>query len=199
MPSMRLFVKPHQPFFRSAGCRRGRSTPAASCCFSTASVLSCQRILFPPPPRPSPNVGVGRRRKKNALFDATHAACLLVCGGERSAVGRRVLGPGGTPGRPSIRVEPAKVPSTCYRVRPWRSARLGESPPIERTAPLQATRRQNGGSLRPCFPTAATAAAPALAPYEIVFMSVMLSAPTPCFTPPPPGPASHGAAPSNRR
>ena len=53
-----------------------------------------------------------------------------------------------TPGQPSIRVTTATAATTLYLVRSKRPERQIQSPPIERTAPLQATRRHNGDSLR---------------------------------------------------
>src|SRR5262245_30162286 len=68
--------------------------------------------------------------------------------GTSALVGGILRGPSATPGQPSIRVAFFTNANTPYLVRSWRTGRPIQSPPIERTAPLQDARRQNGDSLR---------------------------------------------------
>ena len=75
---------------------------------------------------------------------------LVACEARRSA---GVLhGPGRSPGQPSIRVASATDAITLYLVRLSVLNATNKSPPIERTVPLQVTRRHNGDSLRLASP-----------------------------------------------
>ncbi len=120
---------------------RRPSTPAASCrCRRVPAAVF--RSILSAAARPSPNVGPAAAERMLLLWP-TRARLRLPCHRPACRAGQ-----GARPRQPSIRGEPATVPSTSYRVRPGRPARQGESPPIERTVPVQDTRRQNGGSLR---------------------------------------------------
>src|SRR5262249_51701295 len=103
-PSMRMAVKPHQAFFLAA-----QTDHAAG--------------LVPVP------------RRVPALFPSLrpHAVRLAVWPGGTPPPSAGVrLGPGARPERPSIRVRPATAPSTLYRIRLERPARL-EPEPTHRT------------------------------------------------------------------
>src|SRR5262245_25000178 len=100
---MRLTVKPHQAFFISSSA--ARPSPAAGL---LATLLPRPAALCPG--LLSPTRGAPRR---SAVAQA------ILVGGVR-------LGPGARPERPSIRVGPATAPSTLYRVRVERPARLKE-------------------------------------------------------------------------
>src|SRR5262249_9937711 len=110
-----------------------------------------------------------------------------------SPVGWRVLGPGTTPGLPSIRAGPATAPSTLYRVRPWRPARLHRGPTHRTNGALpRLTRRQTGGSLRP------HGASPLRRCGALGLPGESLVSPfDPRLTPPPPAPGRHAAVPSS--
>jgi hypothetical protein len=101
---MRLTVKPHQAFFAIRHQQRGPSTPPASC-----------RCASPQPPRLS-SAFFGRRRAASPRT-LPHSPGRLAW-----------LRSGLTPELPSIRVGPATVPSTYYRIRPWRPARRRQEP-----------------------------------------------------------------------
>jgi hypothetical protein len=70
-----------------------------------------------------------------------------------------LYGPGSSPGQPSIRVTPTTDATTPYLVRSKRPGRQIKSLPIERTVPLQVTRRHNCDSLRPTSPASSAALA----------------------------------------
>src|SRR5262249_13102233 len=70
-------------------------------------------IFSPPPPSPPPRLGEGGGGEKMLLVPP---AALRGCGSVSASVGVP-CGPAMTPRRPSLRVGPLAVPSTCYRVR----------------------------------------------------------------------------------
>jgi hypothetical protein len=121
----------------SGPCQPARTVHAAGLvpAYRVRAVLFLS-IFSSPPHALTPRGGV-RRRGKNAASTPGRAARRLA--GKSSTRSRPAcsFGPGTAPGRPSIRVEPATVPSTFYRVRPKRPARLNKSPPLERTVPSQ--------------------------------------------------------------
>src|SRR5262249_30445933 len=121
--------------------RRGRSAPPR---IRAVASLLCLPGVPLPPLSPHPRAGTAAATERFTSPAPCRDLCAL------APVGRRVLGPGLTPGLPSIRGGPAAVPGTCYRVRLRRSARLLREP----------THRTNGA--RPGSPGGRTAALPDL-------------------------------------
>src|SRR5262249_49326114 len=117
---MRTAVKPPQAFFLAA-----RTNRAAGLVPIFARGPALFHSMLSPRRRPPPaGVRGGRRRGESMLRCAIDARPSVgpVVANSFGSVG--VLGgPGTAPGRPSIRGGPAKIPSTFYRVRPWRPAR----------------------------------------------------------------------------
>ena len=133
---MSVAVKPHQAFFRAA-----RTAHAAG---------------FVPLPRRVLALRLRSHRRAGPGGGGTSPS--------RSAGVR--LGPGARPEQPSIRVEPAMVPSTSYRVRLERPARLKQGP----------THRTNGAFAgSPSGTTAALA--------DLACSTLTAAATTPPFSP----------------
>ena len=152
---MRLWVKPRSGILLLFLSPRGPSAltighPAL------ASLLPLSWHSFSPAALPSPR-GWGRaagEKECPVSADAFIHGSLLA----KTRVSAGVCyGPSRSPGQPSIRVTPATDATTPYLVRTKRPRRQIKSPPIERTAPLQVTRRHNGDSLRLAFAAAIAA------------------------------------------
>ncbi len=166
---MRLTVKPRQAFFRFHPRRREPSTPLAS-----------GRLLATSSPLPSS--AFFRRRRSPLTPCCGRAAAAKECfphptrarsprHRQLHLVGWRGFGPGATPGLPSIRVGPATVPGTFYRIRPRASGTPKQEP----------TRRTNGaftgspgGTTAALSDPASTTAATAL-PRQYLLLGSLLS------------------------
>ena len=153
---MRFCVKPHSGILAFFLSKRGPAALAIGH-LAVASLLLLSWHSFSPAALPSPAAGGERRGRKNAMprlhpsargsFPAQAVSSAGVC-----------YGPSDTPGQPSIRVALKTNANTPYLVRARRTGRPVQSPPIERTAPWQDTRRQNGDSLRRAWLAASTLA-----------------------------------------
>jgi hypothetical protein len=156
---MRLRVKPHQAFFWAARTDHAagllpmsRALPGSLPEHSFAAAL------------PSPQVGGGRRRK-NAPRLHPHAAHGARRRWRRPLPSVGVLsGPGARPEQPSIRVGPATVPSTFYRVRRERPARQQQEPTHRTNGALSGSPGGTTAALSDFASSTATAAAPRLCP-----------------------------------
>src|SRR5262249_52433610 len=145
-PSMRLEIKPHSGILSFFSLNRGRSTLAIRL-FAFASLLALPQHSFSPAALPSPAAGGGRRGRKNAApfcgCPRPGARCWLLPSCRLASL------------RPKRYARTTVYPCdagegaiTRYLVRALRTGRHIESSPIERTVPLQVTRRQNGDFLR---------------------------------------------------
>ena len=138
---MRMAVKPHQAFFPAA------RTVHAATDSAVASLLCLPQRSFPYAALPARRVRGERRREKNAPL---HSDALRTAGPTRFPGRLACPRPGHNARTTVYPCGTGHGPSTLYRVRPWRPARLSSrAHPSNERCLSRITRRQNGGPLRP--------------------------------------------------
>jgi hypothetical protein len=153
---MRFCVKPHSGILAFFLSKRGPAALAIGH-LAIASLVLRSWHSFSPAALPSPVAGGERRGRKNAV-PRLHPSSRGSFRAKASSSAGVCYGPSDTPGQPSIRVALLTNANTSYLVRSRRTGRPWQSPPIERTAPWQDTRRQNGDSVRLAWLAARTLA-----------------------------------------
>jgi hypothetical protein len=151
---MRFRVKPHSGILSVFLSTRGPSALAIGP-LAGASLLRLPWHSFSPAALPSPGRGGARRGRKNARLGARFHARLGA--GKCPRVGWRRARPGQYARTTVYPCDACHGATTPYLVRTKRTGRPIQSPPIERTVPLQVTRRQNGDSLRLAVPASSAA------------------------------------------
>jgi len=137
----------------SSNARTIRAGDQAACrCLLASSVLA-----FFLPRRSPLTRGWGRVAREKECSGSADASSPRLVACETPLSAGVLYGPGRSPGQPSIRVAPAPDATTFYLVRSKRPGRQIKSPPIERTVPLQVTRRHNGDSTRLASPASSAA------------------------------------------
>ena len=145
-PSMRLEIKPHSGilsfFFTVARTFHACDQPFC------LRVLACSSSAFFLPRRTPLTCGWGRAAGEKECCSADASSTPAVVAGVCHRVGWRLVRPGRYARTTVYPCDAGQGAITRYLVRALRTGRHIESPPIERTVPLQVTRRQNGDSLR---------------------------------------------------
>jgi hypothetical protein len=176
---MRMVVKPHQAFFSPA-----RTDHASGLVPLSRRLPALLPSILWPPPSPHLRLGEGGGQRMLLLFTTLGALCRAARRQHLRSAGVR-LGPGARPEQPSIRGGPATAPSTYYRIRLERPARLRQEPTQRTNGAFAAS---PGGTtaalsdLTGATPTAATTSVPSggFAPVLDPFLSPYPSAAAAC-------------------